>query len=268
MRTKIIAEIGWNHMGDMDLAKKMIVAAKESGADYAKFQTWSVKNLKSGPWDKDGRLEIYKKAELSKDKHFLLKEYCDNIGINFLTSIFNVEDIDWLSKLNCKIIKVPSHEVYNSKLIEKLDGKFELILISTGASKWNEVLNIKTLLSKSNFTLMHCVSAYPCNSKNINLERINDLKTISKDVGYSGHSPEIYDAIASMNYELSFIEKHFTIDKSLPGRDNEFALLPSELKTICDYRDRFFDMNIYHGKDSQDIESDVIDNYRGRWSKG
>ena len=268
MRTKIIAEIGWNHMGDMDLAKKMIVAAKESGADYAKFQTWSVKNLKSGPWDKDGRLEIYKKAELSKDKHFLLKEYCDNIGINFLTSIFNVEDIDWLSKLNCKIIKVPSHEVYNSKLIEKLDGKFELILISTGASKWNEVLNIKTLLSKSNFTLMHCVSAYPCNSKNINLERINDLKTISKDVGYSCHSPEIYDAIASMNYELSFIEKHFTIDKSLPGRDNEFALLPSELKTICDYRDRFFDMNIYHGKDSQDIESDVIDNYRGRWSKG
>jgi len=268
MRTKIIAEIGWNHMGDMDLAKKMIVAAKESGADYAKFQTWSVKNLKSGPWDKDGRLEIYKKAELSKDKHFLLKEYCDKIGINFLTSIFNEEDIDWLSKLNCKIIKVPSHEVYNSKLIEKLDGKFELILISTGASKWNEVLNIKTLLSKSNFTLMHCVSAYPCNSKNINLERINDLKTISKDVGYSGHSPEIYDAIASMNYELSFIEKHFTIDKSLPGRDNEFALLPSELKMICDYRDRFFDMNIYHGKDSQDIESDVIDNYRGRWSKG
>jgi N,N'-diacetyllegionaminate synthase len=268
VRTKIIAEIGWNHMGDMDLAKKMIVAAKESGADYAKFQTWSVKNLKPGPWDNDGRLEIYKKAEISKDKHSLLKQYCDKIGINFLTSIFNVEDIDWLSELNCKIIKVPSHEVYNSKLIEKLDGKFETILISTGASKWNEVVNIKALLSKSNFTLMHCVSAYPCNSKNINLERINDLKTISKEVGYSGHSPEIYDAIASMNYEVSFIEKHFTIDKSLPGRDNEFALLPSELKTICDYRDRFFDMNIYHGKNSQDIESDVIDNYRGRWSKG
>jgi N,N'-diacetyllegionaminate synthase len=267
MKTKIIAEIGWNHMGDMDLAKEMIVAAKESGADYAKFQTWSVKNLKPGPWDKDGRLQIYKKAEITKDKHHLLKQYCDEAGISFLTSIFNIDDVGWLSKLNDKIIKVPSHEVYNSKLIEELDGKFKSILISTGASKWNEVVNIKTLISKSNIILMHCVSAYPCNPENINLDRINELKTVSKEVGYSGHLPDIYDAIASMDYEVSYIEKHFTIDKSLPGRDNEFALLPSELKTICEYRDRYLDMKIYHGKDSQAIESDVIDNYRGRWSK-
>jgi len=267
MRTKIIAEIGWNHMGDMDLAKEMIVAAKESGADYAKFQTWSVKNLKPGPWDKDGRLEIYKKAELTKEKHQLLKQQCDKVGISFLTSIFNIEDVGWLSKLNGKIIKVPSHEVYNSELIKELDGSFDSILISTGASKWYEIEQITALLSESNFILMHCVSAYPCIPKNINLERINDLKLISKEVGYSGHSPEIYDAIASMNYELSYIEKHFTIDKSLPGRDNEFALLPSELKIICDYRDRYLDMKKYHGKDFQDIESDIIDNYRGRWSK-
>ena len=135
MRTKIIAEIGWNHMGDMDLAKKMIVAAKESGADYAKFQTWSVKHLKPGPWDKDGRLEIYKKAEITKDKHYLLKQYCDDEGISFLTSIFNVKDVDWLSELNGKIIKVPSHEVNNSKLIEELNNKFKSILVSTNTSK-------------------------------------------------------------------------------------------------------------------------------------
>ena len=183
MKTKIIAEIGWNHMGDMDLAKEMIVAAKESGADYAKFQTWSVKNLKPGPWDKDGRLEIYKKAEITKDKHQLLKQYCDNVGISFLTSIFNIEDVGWLGKLNDKIIKVPSHEVYNSKLIEELDGKFESILISTGASKWNEIELIRNLNFESNVILMHCVSAYPCNPENINLERINKLKTVSKEVG-------------------------------------------------------------------------------------
>lgn len=267
MKTKIIAEIGWNHMGDMELAKRMIVAAKESGADYAKFQTWSVKHLKPGPWDKDGRLEIYNKAEITKDKHHLLKQYCDDEGISFLTSIFNVKDVDWLSELNGKIIKVPSHEVNNSKLIEELDGKFESILVSTGASKWNEIEHVRNLILESKFILMHCVSAYPCNPENINLERINDLKTISKEVGYSGHSPEIYDAIASMEYGVSYIEKHFTIDKTLPGRDNEFALLPSELKTICDYRDRYLDMKIYHGKDFQSIESDVVENYRGRWSK-
>jgi len=264
---KIIAEIGWNHMGDMDLAKEMIIAAKKSGADYAKFQTWSVKNLKSGPWDNDGRLEIYKKAELTKDKHYYLSEVCNQTGIGFLTSIFNVDDTNWLKELNSKIIKVPSHEVYNPQLIKNLDGLFDNILISTGAASWKEVEQITSLINKSNFILMHCVSAYPCSPKNINLERINDLKTISSAVGYSGHSPEIYDAIASIEYGVSYIEKHFTIDKSLPGRDNEFAILPAELKIICDYRDRYLDMKIYHGKDSQDIESDIIQNYRGRWSK-
>ena len=114
---KIIAEIGWNHMGDMDLAKKMIVAAHKAGADFAKFQTWSVKNLKPGPWDIDGRLEIYKKAELTKEKHNLLKNYCDEIGIGFLTSVFNVNDVGWLSELNREIIKVPSHEIYNKEYI-------------------------------------------------------------------------------------------------------------------------------------------------------
>ena len=101
----------------------------------------------------------------------------------------------------------------------------------------------------------------------LQVKRINDLKKISSMVGYSGHLPEIYDAIASMEYGVSFIEKHFTIDKSLPGRDNEFALLPFELKTICDYRDKYSDMKIYHGKDLQEIEYDIIKNYRGRWSK-
>jgi len=264
---KIIAEIGWNHMGDMELAKEMINAAKEAGADYAKFQTWSVKNLKPGPWDTDGRLEIYKKAELTQEKHFYLKETCNQIGIDFLTSIFNINDADWLKDLDNSLIKVPSHEVYNIELVEKLDGLFDNILVSTGAASWEEINNLKSVVNNSHLILMHCVSAYPCHPENINLERINDLKTISDKVGYSGHLPEIYDALASMEYGVSYIEKHFTIDKSLPGRDNEFALLPSELKVICDFRDRYQDMKIYHGKDSQGIESDIIDNYRGRWSK-
>ena len=264
---KIIAEIGWNHMGDMDLAKKMIVAAHKAGADFAKFQTWSVKNLKPGPWDIDGRLEIYKKAELTKEKHNLLKNYCDEIGIGFLTSVFNVNDVGWLSELNREIIKVPSHEIYNKELIQNLDGKFDIILLSTGAASWAEIEEIPDLIKKSQIVLMHCVSAYPCEAKNINLPRIDDLRILSKKVGYSGHMPEINDAIAAMEYGVEFIEKHFTIDKSLPGRDNEFAILPSDLALICEYRDKYEDMKIYHGKEAQDIESDIIENYRGRWSK-
>ena len=264
---KIIAEIGWNHMGDMDLAKKMIVAAHTAGADFAKFQTWSVKKLKPGPWDIDGRLEIYKKAELTKEKHNLLKNYCDEIGIGFLTSVFNVNDIGWLSELNSESIKVPSHEIYNKELIQNLDGKFDIILLSTGAASWAEIQVIPDLIKKSQIVLMHCVSAYPCDAKNINLPRIDDLRILSKKVGYSGHMPDVHDALAAMEYGVEFIEKHFTIDKSLPGRDNEFAILPSELALICEYRDRYSLMKINHGKEAQDIESDIIENYRGRWSK-
>ena len=85
--TKLIAEIGWNHMGDMDLAKDMILAAKSSGADFVKTQIFNIKRLKPGPWDTDGRLEIYKGAELSKDQHFILRDYCDKVDIKFLTSV-------------------------------------------------------------------------------------------------------------------------------------------------------------------------------------
>ena len=88
--TKIIAEIGWNHMGDMALAKEMISKAKDNGADYVKFQTWSVDRLKPGPWDEDGRTEIYKEAELSKDDHISLKSFSESYGIPFLSSVFSI----------------------------------------------------------------------------------------------------------------------------------------------------------------------------------
>ena len=149
MACKIIAEIGWNHMGDMGLAKEMIAAASEAGADYAKFQTWSTKKLKDGVWNNDGRIEIYNTAVLTRDQHYELSDYCDKKHINFLTSVFNLEDVDWLSALCGDAVKVPSHEVYNQDLISKLDGKFGEIFVSTGAANWDEVRALKTLIANS-----------------------------------------------------------------------------------------------------------------------
>ena len=144
----IIAEIGWNHMGDMNLAEKMIVSAASNGADICKFQTWSVKNIKPGPWDTDGRKEIYKKAELSKEQHYYLKEICMKNNVVFLTSIFNINDIDFLSTLIPDMIKIPSHEIGNFILVKSVVDKFNKIIISTGASKWQEVLKIANELNK------------------------------------------------------------------------------------------------------------------------
>ena len=142
-KIKIIAEIGWNHLGKIDLAKKMIDSAKLNGADYCKFQTWSEDNLKKGPWDNDGRRKIYQKAQLSKENHYELKNYCKKKGVIFFTSIFNLKDIIFLRKINRNIIKIPSHEIYNIELIEAASKNFKNVLISTGAAKWKEILKIK-----------------------------------------------------------------------------------------------------------------------------
>ena len=123
--TKLIAEIGWNHMGDINLAKEMISAAAESGAEYAKFQTWSVSRLKSGPWDLDGRREIYIKAELTKDQHYELKEYCDKNSIKFMSSVFSIPDAEMLKDVISDYVKIPSAESRNHNLLKYVNNHLE-----------------------------------------------------------------------------------------------------------------------------------------------
>tara|TARA_B100001121_G_scaffold292240_1_gene293724 strand:+ start:408 stop:1205 length:798 start_codon:yes stop_codon:yes gene_type:complete len=264
---KIIAEVGWNHLGDMKLAREMIDAASNAGADYCKFQTWSVKNLKPGPWDKDGRREIYQKAELTYEKHIELKEYCDNRNIKFLTTIFNINDLEFLKKLIPDIIKIGSPEAYNLELIAECLNNFKNVIVSTGATKWEEINQYKKLNNLNRLILLHCVSAYPCKPENINIPRMNKLREITNCVGYSGHFDGIDDAIIAICNNAEFVEKHFTIDKSLPGRDNQFALMPNQLKKICEFRDNFKKMNKFKGLDFQNIEEDVVNGARGRWKK-
>ena len=267
MGCKVIAEIGWNHMGDMGLAEEMICEAANAGADYAKFQTWSVDALKAGPWNSDGRLEIYRKAELTRAQHERLADFCEQKSIKFLTSLFNIRDVEWLADILSGIVKIPSHEVYNLDLIKKASGYFDQMLISTGASSWSEIMHLPDMIPSSQVTLMHCVSSYPCLDDNVNLPRIRDLRTISNSIGYSGHGIGIFDALAAAEYNLDFIEKHFTLDRNLPGRDNQFAILPEELKTLCQYLKVRERMNVHRGRDFQECERDVVVTYRGRWSK-
>jgi N,N'-diacetyllegionaminate synthase len=271
--TKIIAEIGWNHMGNMELAEKMISEAKKSGADYAKFQTWSVKNLKSGSWDKDGRREIYEKAQLTHEKHLELINICKKYDINFLTSVFNSNDVEFVSTL-INSVKIPSSEMNNKELIDSIIKYFKPldnhhIFISTGSSLFSEILNVIEIFKKNNmnFSILHCVSSYPCPYDKCNLDRINELKKCHTSTGYSGHCPGIFDAIASLEYNIDVIEKHFTIDNELPGRDNKFAILPDDLKFLCDYNKNRNDLKKFVSLDYQESEKDNRENYSGRWCK-
>jgi len=263
---KIIAEIGWNHMGDMNLAKKMINSAVENGADICKFQTWSEKKLGKGSWDNDERREIYKKAELSKEQHIELNNYCKTKNVKFLSSVFDNDGINIMYKIGSKMVKIASQEIYNLKLINSCLEKFEKVIISTGASRWEEILKLTDVKNKEKIIVMHCVSSYPCKAENVNMPKMKKLQDFFPIVGYSGHFAGIDDAIIALCNGAAYIEKHFTIDRNLPGRDNKFALLPENLKQLTQFRDNLKDMRTNKGFDLQECEVDVFENYRGRWT--
>jgi len=270
---KIIAEIGWNHMGDLDLALHMTEQAAKSGADIVKFQTWRVENLTSGPWDTDGRRQIYEKAELTADMHKILNRKCADLGVTFMTSCFSSKDVPGVRDLS-PLIKVPSTEIANVDLLSEIARCFSgepdhHIFVSTGASLWDEVVAASDFLNakKMNFTLLHCVSSYPCPAEKCNMPRMRDLQLIAQSVGYSGHYPGITDALVAIEMGASCVEKHFTTDHDLPGRDNKFAILPAELAQIKDYAVARQLMMTPAGKDHQQCELDMRSHYRGRWDK-
>ncbi len=263
---KIIAEIGWNHMGKTSLAEKMISEASKAGADYAKFQTWNESNLISGPWDKDGRREIYKKAQLTKNDHIKLYKICKKYNIKFLTSIFDISDYKLFSNLRLNTIKIPSPENRNNKLLKFCSKTFKNIFLSTGAAKLNEVRQSYNYIKKNNVSIMHCVSKYPCEDRYVNLSRINDLKKICKSIGLSDHTHNIDSSIFSFGYGVEVIEKHFTINNNLPGRDNKFAILPKDLKKLCDLRDKYLLMTKKNSKELTMSDYEIRNIYSGRWS--
>ena len=264
--TKLIAEIGWNHMGDMKLAKEMILAAKESGCDFAKFQTWSVSRLKRGSWDTDGRREIYENAELSFDNHLDLKNYCDEIGIGFMSSVFSIEDAKLLKNVVTDYVKIPSFESRNVELIHYCLKHFRHLLISTGTSTYNEMRSTLVSIPQDRFTLLHCVSSYPCSFDIVNLPRMGSLKNLSHSVGFSDHTQGIEASVLSLVYGVDYIEKHFTIDNDLPGRDNKFAILPDKMKRLSEYIKISDKVMNFKGVDYQNCELDSRKNYTGRFN--
>ena len=263
--TKIISEIGWNHMGDMDLAKRMILESVNNGADMVKFQTWSVDRLKSGPWDEDGRLEIYKKAELSKDQHLELYEYSDKLCIPFFSSVFSVEDAELLSEVQTERVKIASFEARNPTLLTYCDSRFDTMYISTGTTTIDEIKESLNYIHNAEIVLLHCVSSYPLEYANANLPRINSLEKLCDRVGYSDHTFGVEGSKAALEYDVEVIEKHFTIDHDLPGRDNKFAILPHELKELSDYIRLREEMNVNHGNGYLECEEEAREVMTGRF---
>lgn len=246
----VIAEIGANHNGDMDLARTMIDSAVAAGADAVKFQSWTPKSLiAKEEYDRNQKYndsakkhfgslkEMVEKYYLREDQHFELKKYCDKLGVDFCSTPFSNDEVDLLMKLDVPFLKVASMDVNNPWLLRKVGATGKPVVMSTGMATLAEIEQSVNILVKAGckeLSLLHCISIYPPLYEDIHLNNILMLQqTFDVPVGFSDHTIGVSIPLASVALGACIIEKHFTTDKSLPGWDHEISADPAELKTIC-----------------------------------
>jgi sialic acid synthase SpsE len=182
-----------------------------------------------------------------------------------MSSVFSIKDAELLVELGVEDVKIPSFESRNHELIKYCNENFKTIFISTGTSTFDEIEESTSFVEIADLYILHCVSTYPCKPSMANLLRMNLLKSIGFPVGYSDHIEGVDSAKVAIGEGAMVVEKHFTTDKDLPGRDNKFAILPHEMKDLTDYIKMREEMFIFHGDDFQPSELDSRNNYTGRF---
>lgn len=245
----IIAEAGVNHNGSFELAKKMVDAAKEAGVDYVKFQTFNPKKLVSKFAEKaeyqkettgasESQLEMLQKLTLTNDNFRELKEFCDSIGIGFISTPFDLDSIEFLETFNMDFWKVPSGEVTNLPYLEAIAKTGRKVIMSTGMCDVEEIIAAVKALENNGteeIELLHCNTQYPTPFEDVNLNAMLTIKeATAKKVGYSDHTLGIEVPIAAVALGAEIIEKHFTLDKTMEGPDHRASLNPAELKAMVD----------------------------------
>ena len=247
-KTTIIAEAGVNHNGDIQLAKKLIDAAATAGVDYVKFQTFKASKLVSKDALKadyqnkntgtiaESQLEMLKNLELSENDHYELIDYCNSKNIKFFSTAFDLGSLDFLKKLGLGLFKIPSGELTNLPYLEKVASLADEIILSTGMSTMQEIedaLNVLRKNSQAKIYILHCNTEYPTPYQDVNLLAMNEIgKSLNVEVGYSDHTLGIEVPIAAVALGAKIIEKHFTLDRNLPGPDHAASLEPAELKSM------------------------------------
>lgn len=248
-RVSIIAEAGVNHNGDIEMAKRLVDVAADAGADYVKFQTFSAdrqvtRDAKKARYQVEttgrgeSQYQMLKRLEISADIHLDLIAHCQKRKINFLSTGFDIESIDLLSSLGLGVFKIPSGEITNLpylRHIGRINGK---VILSSGMSSLGDVEAAIDALeragtARNKITVLHCTTEYPTPMNEVNLRAMQTLQNaFGVEVGYSDHTRGIEVAIAAVAMGASLIEKHFTLDRNLPGPDHAASLEPAELASM------------------------------------
>lgn len=247
----IIAEAGVNHNGSIEIAKQLVDKAVEAGVDVIKFQTFKAEKLvsksaKQAEYQKknigneadDSQYNMLKKLELSEQDHQSLIDYCQQKGVKFFSTAFDLDSIDYLHSLNLGLWKIPSGEITNYPYIKKIAQYGEPVILSTGMCELDDVsaaMNalIKNGVKQDQITILHCNTEYPTPYEDVNLKAMLELQEqFQVKVGYSDHTRGIEVPIAAVALGATVIEKHFTLDRNMPGPDHKASLEPDELRTM------------------------------------
>lgn len=248
--TKIIAEAGVNHNGDIRRAFRLVDAVVEAGVDYVKFQTFKAENLVSIDAKKaayqiqntqnkdDSQFEMLRKLELSDLNHLDLIDYCKKSNIRFFSTAFDLQSLRYLAKLGLDLVKIPSGEITNLPYLKLAAELYSEVILSTGMSTLGDIENalnvfIRKGIPYENITILHCNTEYPTPMSDVNLFAMIDIgKRFNTAIGYSDHTLGIEVPIAAVALGATIIEKHFTLDRSLSGPDHAASLEPNELKEM------------------------------------
>ena len=247
MHICIIAEAGVNHNGDVEIAKKLCLAAKEAGADVVKFQTWITEkiitqNVEQAEYQKENtgrdesQYEMLKALELSYDEFREVKAYCDEIGILFASTADEEDSLDFLVELGIPFIKVGSGDVGNISYLRYIGSKKMPVILSTGMSTLADVeMSLHALREggATDITLLHCTTNYPCPYDAVNLKAMDTLKhAFGLPVGYSDHTEGLEVPVAAVARGAGVIEKHFTLDRNMEGPDHKASMEPKAFKEM------------------------------------
>ena len=246
-RAYIIAEIGVNHNGDIYLAKKLIDAAKESGADAVKFQTFSAKSLASPATLKvlyqesntspgESHLEMLERLELTQEQHIGLAQYCQKKDIEFLSTPYDIESAKFLDSIGVRFFKTASADIVDLPLHRYIASTGKPTIIATGMADLGEierVVKIYEMANNANIILLHCVSNYPCSDESLNMLSMNTIgSAFDLPYGYSDHSLGFISSVVAVSRGAKVIEKHFTLDKQMIGPDHKASSTPNEFSEL------------------------------------
>lgn len=243
----IIAEAGVNHSGSLKMAYKLVDIAVEAGADAVKFQTFTADRLATAMAPKaayqqittnqnESQLEMLRSLELSPEHHYQIKEYCKKNKILFMSSPFDEISADFLEEMGIEVFKIGSGEVTNLPFLSHIASKGKPVILSTGMASLGEVESaLEVMLSKglNDIVVLHCVSNYPADPRDVNLRAIHTISSaFGFPVGFSDHTMGVEISLAAVALGACVIEKHFTLDRNLPGPDQLASLEPAELKAM------------------------------------